>query len=231
MIFPTGSLINGLAIMAGALLGLAFGSRMPEKMRELIFQGIGLCILVLGLKSALVGNNAIVTIGSIVTGSILGELLCIEDRLTGLSDTLKKLVRSNNPQFTEGLVTGSLLFCIGAMGILASIEEGLRGQREIVHAKALIDFFAAIILAAGLGFGVFFSGISVFIYQGIIVIAASLLIALFTDPVLTEITTTGGILMLAIATNMLKLTQIRIGNMLPSLPMAAIFAIYWPRFF
>ncbi len=230
MIFPVGSFINGLAIMAGALLGLAFGSRMPEKMRELIFQGIGLCILVLGLQSALKGNNAIITIGSIVTGSILGELLRIEDRLVGLSDKLKKLVGSSNPQFTEGFVTGSLLFCIGAMGILASIEEGLQGVRDIVHAKALIDFFAAIILAASLGFGVFFSGISVFIYQGIIVIAASLLVSLFTDPVLTEISTTGGILMLAIATNMLKLTHIRIGNMLPSLVMATFFAIYWPYF-
>ncbi len=228
MLFPLGSLINGLAIMAGALLGVAFGARMPEKMRELVFQGIGLCVAVLGLKSALVGNNALLTIASVVSGSIIGELLCIEDRLSRLSDTLKKWIGSTNPKFTEGLVTGSLLFCIGAMGILASIEEGLRGMRHIVHAKALIDFFAALILAASLGIGVFFSGLSVFIYQGSIVIAASLLVSLFTEPVLTELSTTGGILMLAIATNILKLTEIRIGNMLPSLIMAVFFTIYWP---
>ncbi len=228
MIFPIGACINGIAVMAGALLGLAFGARMPEKMRELIFQGIALCIFVLGMKLALVGERSIITIGSIVCGSILGEILRIEDRLICLGDTLKKLVGSANPRFTEGLVTGSLLFCIGAMGILGSIEEGLQGSRDILHTKSIIDFFAAIILSAGLGFGVFFSGISVFVYQGIITLGASFLVSTLTPPVLTEITTTGGVLMLAIATNTLKLTQIRIGNMLPSLIMAALFAIYLP---
>ncbi len=227
MIFPLGALINGLAVMAGALLGLAFGSRMPEKMRELIFQGIALCILVLGLKSALVGTEPMLTIASIISGCILGEMMHIEERLINLGDWLKKTVRSSNPRFTEGLVTSSLLICIGAMGILGSIEEGLRGTREIVHAKAAIDFFAAIILAASLGFGVFFSGITVFIYQGSIVLGASFLSSILTDPVLTEITATGGILMLAIATNTLKITTIRIGNMLPALIMAALFAIFY----
>ncbi len=227
MIFPLGSLINGLAVMAGSLLGLAFGARMPEKMRELIFQGIALCILVLGLKSALVGSNAMLTIASIVSGSIIGEILRIEDRLIHLGDSLKKIVKSNNPRFTEGIVTSSLLFCLGAMGILGSIEEGLRGTRDIVLAKATIDFFAAIILAASMGFGVFFSGISVFLYQGAIVLGASVLAGIFTDPLLTEVTTTGGVLMIAIATNTLNITKIRLGNMLPSLIMAALFAAYW----
>ncbi len=227
MIFPLGALINGLAVMAGALLGLAFGSKMPEKMRELVFQGIALCILVLGLESALVEHNAMLTIASIILGCILGELLKIEDRLLQLGNWLKTKVSSSNPRFTEGLVTSSLLICIGAMGILGSIEEGLRGTREIVYAKAAIDFFAAIILAASLGFGVFFSGISVFLYQGSIVLGASFLANILTDPILTEITATGGILMLAIATNTLKITAIRIGNMLPALIIAAILAIYW----
>ncbi len=227
MIFPLGALINGVAIMAGALLGLAFGARMPEKMRELIFQGIALCILVLGLKSALVGNEAMLTIASIVSGSILGEIARIEDRLNSLGEWLKKLVSSKNPRFTEGMVTGSLLMCIGAMGILGSIEEGLRGTREIVHAKAAIDFFAAIILAASLGFGVFFSGISVFLYQGSFVLGASFLAGVLTEPVLTELTATGGVLMIAIATNTLNITTIRIGNMLPALVMAAIFASFF----
>ncbi len=227
MIFPLGALINGLAVMAGALLGLAFGSRMPEKMRELVFQGIGLCILVLGIKSALVGDNAMLTIASIVSGSIIGEILHIEERLIRLGDILKKWVRSGNPRFTEGMITSSLLFCVGAMGILGSIEEGLRGSRDIVLAKSTIDFFAAIILSASLGFGVFFSGICVFFYQGAIVLGASVLVHVLSDPLLTEITTTGGILMIAIATNTLKITQIRLGNMLPSLFMAGLFAAYW----
>ncbi len=227
MIFPLGALINGVAVMAGALLGLAFGSKMPEKMRELVFQGIGLCILVLGLQSALVGTEPMLTIASIILGSIIGELLHIEDKLIAVGEWLKKKVSSSNPRFTEGLVTSSLLMCIGAMGILGSIEEGLRGTRDIVLAKSSIDFFASIILAASLGFGVFFSGISIFVYQGSVVLAASFLSGVLTEPVLTEITATGGILMLAIATNTLNLTQIRISNMLPALLVAAFLAIYY----
>ncbi len=225
MIFPLGSLINGLAVAVGGLAGLAFGARMPEKMRELIFQGLGLCVIVLGLQSALQGTRPLLTIAGIVGGSIIGELLRIEDKLTKLGDWIKALVGSSNPRFTEGLVSASLLFCIGAMGILASIEEGLRGARDIVYAKSIIDFFASMILAASLGLGVVFSGISVFIYQGIFVLLASVLVGFITEPVLAEITATGGVLMLAIGINVLQIKHIRIGNMLPALFLSPMLAV------
>ncbi len=226
MIFPLGALVNGLAIVIGGLLGLAFGSRMPEKMRELVFQGLGLCIIVLGLQSALQGTKPLLTIMGIVGGSIIGEILNIEHKLIKFGDFIKSMVGSANPRFTEGLVSASLLFCIGAMGILGSIEEGLRGLRDIVYAKSVIDFFAAMILAASLGLGVVFSGISVFVYQGIFVLLASVLVSFVTDPVMAEISATGGILMLAIGINVLQIKHIRIGNMLPALflsPMLVIF--------
>ncbi len=227
MIFPLGSLVNGLAIACGGLLGLAFGARMPERMRELVFQGLGLCVIVLGLQAALQGTRPLLTIAGIVGGSIIGEFLDIEDKLNRVGDWVKSLVGSSNPRFTEGLVSASLLFCIGAMGILGSIEEGLRGARDIVYAKSVIDFFAAMILAASLGLGVVFSGISVFIYQGIFVLLASMLVSFITDPVMAEVTATGGILMLAIGINVLQLMHIRIGNMLPALFLSPILAMFF----
>ncbi len=225
MIFPLGALVNGLAVALGAALGLVFGARMPEKMRELVFQGLGLCIIVLGMQSALKGTDALLTIASIVGGSIIGELLHIEDWLTRLGDRIKAMVGSSNPRFTEGLVNGSLLFCIGAMGILGSIEEGLRGVRDIVYAKSIIDFFAAIILAASLGIGVVFSGVSVFIYQGIFVLLANVLVGLITEPLMVQLSATGGIIMIAIGLNVIECTKIRIGNMLPSIFLSPILAV------
>ncbi len=227
MIFPLGSLTNGLAVVVGGFLGLAFGSKMPEKMRELIFQGLGLCIIVLGLQSALQGTKPLLTIIGIVLGSIIGELLNIEDKLANLGNKIKALVGSSNPKFTDGLVSASLLFCIGAMGILGSIEEGLRGVRDIVYAKSIIDFFAAMILAASLGLGVVFSGVSVFIYQGVFVLLSSVLVGFVTEPVIAEISATGGILMLAIGINVLQLIKIRIGNMLPALCISPCLASFF----
>ncbi len=225
MLFPLGSLVNGLAVVIGGLFGLAFGSKMPEKMRELIFQGLGLCIIVLGLQSALQGIKPLITIIGIVIGSIIGELLQIEYWLTRIGDKVKSLTGSSNPRFTEGLVNGSLLFCIGAMGILASIEEGLRDLRDIAYAKSIIDFFAAMILAASLGLGVIFSGISVFIYQGCFVLMSSFLASFINDSIMLQISATGGILMIAIGFNILKCTQIRIGNMIPALFISPLLSI------
>lgn len=227
IVFPWGSLLNGLSIVAGGAVGLCFGARMPERMRQLVFQGLGLCVVVLGLQSALTGTRPVLTIGSIVAGCILGELLHIEDGLNSLGNWIKTRVRSSNPRFTEGLVSASVIFCIGAMGIMASLEEGLRGARDIVYAKSIIDAFAAVIMAASYGLGVLFSGISVFVYQGILVFAAGLLTGVLTEPVMAEITATGGIIITGIGLNMLGITQIRLANMIPALVLAPVFASFF----
>ena len=227
MIFPLGALVNGLAIALGALLGRCIGSRIPEKMRELIFQGLGLCVFILGLQSALTAEKLVLTIASIVCGSIIGELIDIEGRFIKLGNKLKRITGSSNPRFTEGFINGSLLFCIGALAILCSIEEGLKNVRDMAYTKSAIDFFSATILATGLGLGVAFSGIVVFLYQGCIVLMASLLASFITPPLLAEITATGGILILAIGFNMLGLVKIRIGNMLPSIFITPLLAIYF----
>ncbi len=164
MVFPWGALVNAVAIAAGGLAGLALGTRMPERVRSIVFQGLGLCVLVIGTKSALEGARPALTIASIVAGCVVGELLGLEDKLALLADKLKARLRSSNPRFTEGLLSASVIFCIGAMGLLGSFEEGLRGSRDIIYAKSIIDAFAAMIMASAMGLGVLFSGVSVFLY-------------------------------------------------------------------
>lgn len=225
MVFPVGALVNALAIAAGGLAGLALGARMPERVRCIVFQGLGLCVLVLGIQAALEGTRPALTIGSVVAGSIVGELLRLEDRLAALADTLKARLRSSNPRFTEGLLSASVIFCIGAMGILGSFEEGLRGSRDIIYAKSIIDAFAAMIMASAMGVGVLFSGVSVFIYQGLLVICAGALSGLLTPPVMTELTAAGGIIIMGIGCNVLGVTQIRLANMVPALVFAVILAL------
>ena len=225
MVFPFGALVNALAIAAGGLAGLIMGARMPERVRCIVFQGLGLCVTVLGVQAALGGTRPALTIGSIVAGSIVGELLRLEDRLASLAESVKNKVRSSNPRFTEGLLSASVIFCIGAMGILGSFEEGLRGARDIVYAKSIIDAFAAMIMASAMGVGVLFSGVSVFIYQGLLVVGAGALSGLLTPPVMAELTATGGIIIMGIGINMLGLLQIRLANMVPALVFAVALAL------
>ena len=146
---PLGAIINALGITIGSLVGLAFGARLPERVRAIVFQGLGLCVLVIGFKMALLTQNPLIVIFSIVIGSVAGEMIGLEARLIRVGDRLKGRLKSSNPQFTEGMVNASVLFCIGAMAIIGSFDEGLRGDRAVVLSKTIIDSFAA--LAHGLG--------------------------------------------------------------------------------
>lgn len=224
MVFPLGSLVNGLAIAAGGLAGLLLGARLPERIRLILFQGLGLCVMVLGIQAALNTARPVIMIGSIVIGSVTGELLRLEDRLGRLSELLKARLRSSNPRFTEGLLSASVIFCIGAMGILGSFEEGLRGSRDIVYAKSIIDGCAAMAMASAMGIGVAVSGAAVFLYQGLLVIFAGALSVVITPPVMTELTAVGGVIILGIGINMLNLLAIRLANMIPALVVVVILA-------
>ena len=224
MVFPLVSLINGLAIAAGGLAGLLLGARLPERIRLILFQGLGLCVMILGIQAALGTTHPAIMIAGVVIGSVAGELLRLEDRLACLGDLLKTRLRSSNPRFTEGLLNASVIFCIGAMGILGSFEEGLRGSRDIIYAKAIIDGCAAMAMASALGAGVLFSGAAVFVYQGLLVLFAGALSTVMTPPVMTELTATGGVIILGIGINMLELRAIRLANMIPALVVVVILA-------
>ena len=139
MFMPLGPLINAGSIVAGALRGIALGSRQPERMRTIVFQGLGLCTLVIGMQMAFKTAAPVILIFSILIGGISGEALHLEERFLKLGDRLKKQLKSANPRFTEGLVNATVLFCIGAMAILGSFDEGLRGDRTIVMSKSIMD--------------------------------------------------------------------------------------------
>ena len=213
---PLGAIINALGITIGSLVGLAFGARLPERVRAIVFQGLGLCVLVIGFKMALLTQNPLIVIFSIVIGSVAGEMIGLEARLIRV-DWLKGRLKSSNPLFTEGMVNASVLFCIGAMAIIGSFDEGLRGDRAVVLSKTIIDSFAALAMASAYGLGVLFSAIPVLIYQGALTLLAGSLQSWLDPATMTELTAVGGTLIIGIGLNMLEITRISLSNMLPSL--------------
>ena len=193
---PLGAIINALGITIGSLVGLAFGARLPERVRAIVFQGLGLCVLVIGFKMALLTQNPLIVIFSIVIGSVAGEMIGLEARLIRVGDWLKGRLKSSNPLFTEGMVNASVLFCIGAMAIIGSFDEGLRGDRAVVLSKTIIDSFAALAMASAYGLGVLFSAIPVLIYQGALTLLAGSLQSWLDPATMTELTAVGGTLII-----------------------------------
>lgn len=224
MILPLGSLFNVACIVIGGTCGLALGGRLPERVRNIVFSGLGLCVLIIGVQMGMQSKNLLVLVFSVLLGSITGELLNLEKMLTRAADKLKKVVKSNNSKFTDGFVSTSVLFCIGSMAILGSFEEGLRGEHTILFAKSILDGFAAMAFAATYGIGVLFSAIPVFIYQGTLTEFATYLQPIMTDSMMTELTATGGALIIGIGISLLELRTISLTNMLPALLFAPIFA-------
>lgn len=222
MNIPVGTIANAAAIVAGSLLGLMMHGRFPESVKRIVFQGLGLSVLIIGLQMALKMDRPLVVVFSLVLGGIAGELLRLEDRLESLGGALKRITRSTNAMFTDGFISATLIYCVGSMAILGSLDEGLRGDPTILLTKATLDGFASIPLASTYGVGVMFSAVPVFLYQGLIVLAAGSLRGLVTPDLLTQITATGGMLIFGIGVNLLGFMQIRVGNLLPALAAAAL---------
>jgi uncharacterized membrane protein YqgA involved in biofilm formation len=214
---PIGSIVNACAIIGGSLIGCFLQSRFPERIRTIVFQGLGLCVLLIGVQMALKVENILIVIFAVLLGGITGEWLRLDTLLDRMGNRFKKLVRSKNATFTDGLVTTSLLFCIGAMAIVGSLEEGIHGDATIIYTKSILDGFAAIAFAATYGTGVIFSFIPVFLYQGSITVGASFFQQYFSDLMIAQITGCGGLLIVGIGINLLELTEIRLANLLPSL--------------
>ncbi len=225
MLIPWGAIANALAILAGGLAGLVFGSRLPERVRRIVFQGLGLCTIVIGMQMALSSTMPIILVLSVLIGGVSGALLRLEERFMQGGDYLKARLRSNNPRFTEGMVNASLLFCIGAMAIVGSFDEGLNANRDIVYTKSIMDGFAAIAMASAYGLGVLFSALFVLIYQGLLTVFASSLQPVLGPEIVVELKAAGGLLVIGIGLNLLELVKIPLSNMLPTLlvvvPLAA----------
>jgi uncharacterized membrane protein YqgA involved in biofilm formation len=225
----TGTLINIATVLVGGFFGLLFGSRVPERIKQTITAGLGLFTSAIGLKMFLETQNAIIVLGSLLVGGLLGEWWKIEDGLQSLGGWLERKFNRNEGEakkFVRGFLTASLLFCIGPMAILGSIQDGLSGDYNLLTIKAILDGFAALAFASTLGAGVLFSTLVILVYQGGISLLATQLNSFLSKPMMTEMTAAGGVLLLGIAvSSLLELKKIRVGNFLPALALAPL--IVW----
>lgn len=222
-----GSFSNAAMIIAGATAGLGLRRRLPEKLMELPMQGIGLFVASLGVSMAITTRNILVVIAAITIGSVIGELLDIEGRIERGARRLEERLGKSADGFTAGFVTATILYCTGSMAVLGSFQEGLGGYPFLLLTKGLMDGLSAVALSASLGFGVLFSALPVLLYQAFLTFAAASLQSLMTEAAVTEMTATGGLMLIAIGLELLKLTKIRVMNMIPALAAAVALA----RFF
>ncbi len=217
-----GTIVNTATVITGSLIGLTLHKYLPEKITKIVFQALGLFTLFLGFKMALQTEQMLVMVVSLVLGGITGELLKLEERTEKLGDKLKSKLKSKNEKFTEGLMTAFLMFCIGSMTILGALEEGIKHDPTLLLTKSVMDGFSSIMLAAGLGIGVLFAAIPLFLYQGGLTLLASWLGDFISQGVITEISATGGVLLIGLGINILELKKIKVLNLLPALVYVAI---------
>lgn len=219
-----GVLVNVVAILIGGSIGLIFKKGFNEKILKLILQGIGLAVIIIGISSAILTENLLLLVISLVLGGVIGGLLKIEDNLDKLGSSIeKKFSKGDKGGFAEGFVMASLIYCVGAMAIVGSIEAGVSGNNETLYIKAILDGISAIVFTATLGYGVLFSGISVLIYQGSIVLLGVQLEPFLSDELINEISAVGGVLIMGIGITMLEIKKIHVGDLLP----AVLIPIVW----
>lgn len=226
----SGTIINVLAVLAGSLLGLLFHARLPQRFSTIIFQAIGLFTIVLGFTMALKAQEWIIVILSLISGAIIGEWLNLERFFDNLATKTGKAFKAEGKSFNEGLLTAFLLFCMGSMTILGAIEEGLGGTPELYYIKSIMDGISSIALASGLGIGVMFSVVPLFIYQAGLTILATWFGSFMPELIISGITATGGVLLIGLGLNILKIANIRVLNLLPGLAMAVIISYIFMLF-
>ena len=220
-----GTVVNTGAVLVGSTVGISAGKRMPERIRSILMQALGLSVVLIGLKMALSGEKMIAAIAYLLLGGLTGEILRIEERIGRVGEWLKARAGSDSSTFVQGFVSASLLYLVGAMMIVGSIQDGTAGDPSTLYVKSLLDGVASIALASTFGVGVAFSALSVFLVQGAITLLASRLMFLQSPDVLNAITATGGLLILGIGINLLELRTIRTGNLLPALAYAILGAL------
>lgn len=223
-----GTITNVATIIAGSLIGLWAGRYLSERMRQTLMAGLGLAVLLIGLKLAIQSQQVMIVIGSLIFGGLIGEVLGIEKRLEGFGLGLQKRF-SGLGKIAEGFVTASLLYCVGAMAIMGALQDGMGDKPTILYAKAALDGIAAIALTSTLGVGVIFSIVPLALYQGGITLATGLTKSVLTEPVIVEMNAVGGLLIVAIALDLMGIKRLPVGNLLPAVfvavPMLWIFGL------
>ena len=221
-----GTVVNALAIIVGGLTGLIIGKKLSSDLKDTMEKAVGLGVILVGIQMAIKTENILIVLLSLVIGGIIGEIINIEKFLHGFASKIESLFKSSKGNFVKGFVTSTLVYCVGAMAVVGSLEAGLTSKYDTLYAKSVLDGISSIVFSSTLGIGVVFSSVSVFVYQGLITIFASTLKAFLTQNAITEMTATGGLLILGIALRMLQIVEIRVGNLLPALVIAVILSLF-----
>lgn len=218
-----GTIVNAAGIIAGALIGLLLGKAIPQRLGDSVMKGLALCTLLIAISGLGDGKNPLITIFSIVLGVLIGEGLDLAGRMNRLGEQLQnKFGKSGGISITEGFVTSSLLFCVGAMAIMGSLQSGLSCDHSTLYTKSIMDFCSSVIFASSLGIGVALSSVSVFLLQGSITVLASF-VAPYLQTAIGEMNCVGSLLLLALGMNLLGVTKIRVMNYVPAIFLPILF--------
>lgn len=218
----SGTFVNVIAIVVGSGLGLLLGEKLPERFKKTVIQAIGIFTFLIGGSMMLKADNFIIVFLSLILGGITGEALRLEDGLNNLTERLKGKVSPNSPRFTEGFITATLIFCVGAMTVVGSIREGLTGDGTLLYTKSLMDGITSLTLASGLGMGVMLSAIPVFLIQGSLTLLGSRLSFLMGTSYINNLTSVGGLLIIGLGFEILEIKKIKVLNLLPALVYAPL---------
>lgn len=227
-----GVIVNTLTVLLGTLIGILFRKFLPQKLGDAVMKGVALCVLYIGISGMLEGTNPIIAILSMACGAIVGTLVDIDKQFNRFADFLQtKLARKKEGEgstLAEAFVSSSLLFCVGAMTIVGSLDAGLRGDNSTLYAKAVLDGISSIFFASSLGVGVLLSAVTVFVYQGALVLLAGVLQSVLTnDFIIAEMTCVGSLLIIALGLNMLGITKIKVMNYLPAIFFPILFCLFF----
>ena len=225
-----GTVFNCLAVILGSLIGMAVGRFVPEKMSTTIFNCMGLFTIYVGVNMALKMQNNIIVLLCLVFGTVTGEIFNLDFKLNNLGDFIKAKLHSSNSKFTDGFVTSTLLFCVGSMGIIGAFNDGIRHDPSLLMTKGLMDGIMSILFAGSFGVGVFFSALALLIYQGAFTLVASCVEPLITQELFNDISGLGGLMIIAIGTNLLKITKLKLCDMLPALVYLIAFSLLIGKF-
>lgn len=222
-----GTIVNAGAIVLGSLIGMLAKKAIPQRMGDLIMTAIPIVVMVLGVQFSIASKNILIVIVSLVIGAIIGELIDIDKKLEVFGNNVQLKMKGNDSNFSAAFVSTTLIYCVGSMAILGSIESGINGNHTILYTKALMDGISAVFFASTLGAGVLFSSISVFIYQGILTILAGYVSPYLSSAVVTEMSATGGILLIALAFTILGIKKIKVANLLPAIFLPIVIMLFF----
>ncbi|MDR0840598.1 MAG: DUF554 domain-containing protein [Christensenellaceae bacterium] len=213
-----GTIVNAAAIVAGSAVGLLLKKGIPPRMTDAIMRGVGLCILYIGISGSLQGTNALIAILAMVLGAITGTLLNLDDKLKALGDLAQRHMRAGEEGgISAAFVTASLLFCVGSMSVVGSLQSGLVGDHTMLFTKSMLDGISAIVLTASMGVGIMLSAAAVLVFQGAIALLSQLLAPVLSPTVVAEMSCVGSILIIALGLNMLEVTKIKVMNYMPAI--------------